>query len=178
MTVSGWGLIAGYIALITLLAKPAGQWLFAVYEGRPPLARLMGPIERGLYRLGAVDRARDQSWRAYAVAMLVFNLAGILLLYALQRVQGLLPLDPQGFAGVEPNLAFNTAVSFVTNTNWQSYGGESTMSHLVQMAGLTVQNFLSAATGIAVAFALIRGFARREAAGVGNFFADVTRITL
>lgn len=178
-TIEGWTLIAVFVALTALMAKPFGTWLFAIYEGRPTFAaRALGPLERGLYRVGGVDPAREQGWRGYAVAMLLFNLAGIALLFALQRLQGVLPLNPQGFDGVPAPVAFNTAISFVTNTNWQSYGGETTMSHLVQMLGLTVQNFLSAATGIAVAFALIRGFARREAAGIGNFWADLTRITL
>lgn len=179
MTLSGWLLIAGFIALTAAMAKPIGLWLFALYEGRrTPLHMIFGPVEKGFYALGGVDPEREQGWRGYAVAMLLFNLGGLLLLYLLQRVQAGLPFNPQGFEGVEPSLAFNTAVSFVTNTNWQSYGGETTLSHAVQMLGLTVQNFLSAATGIALAFALIRGFARREASAIGNFWTDVTRVTL
>ena len=179
MTAQGWLLILLFTALVVALARPMGAWLFALYEGRrTPLHVVLGPVERLFYKAGGVDPAREQGWRGYAVAMLLFNLAGILLLYALQRFQHLLPLNPQGFDGLPAHLAFNTAVSFVTNTNWQSYGGETTMSHLVQMAGLAVQNFLSAATGIALAFALVRGFARREAASIGNFWADLTRITL
>jgi potassium-transporting ATPase potassium-binding subunit len=179
VTVQGWFLIVLFTLIIVLITKPMGAWLFRLMEGgRTWLHPAMGPVERGFYRLAGVDPKQDQSWRQYAVAMLLFNGLGILLLYALQRLQGVLPLNPQGFAGVTPHLAFNTAVSFVTNTNWQSYSGETTMSHLVQMAGLTVQNFLSAATGIALAFALIRGFARREATGIGNFWTDVTRVTL
>lgn len=139
---------------------------------------MFGPIERVLYRFGGIDAGRDQSWRGYAAAMLVVNITGIVLLYSLQRLQGVLPLNPQGFAGVDPSLAFNTAISFVINTNWQSYGGESAMSHLVQMAGLTVQNFLSAATGVALAFEFIRCFERRDAEGIGSFWADITRVTL
>jgi potassium-transporting ATPase potassium-binding subunit len=178
-TLEGWALILGFVALTALMAKPFGRWLFAVYEGRRTFAHpVFAPIERLLYKAGGVDPEREQGWRGYAVAMLLFNVAGIALLFALQRLQGVLPLNPQGFEGVATPVAFNTAVSFVTNTNWQSYGGETTMSHLVQMLGLTVQNFVSAATGIAVAFALIRGFARREVAGIGNFWADLTRITL
>lgn len=177
--IEGWALILGFVALTALMARPFGAWLFDVYEGRRTFAHhAFGPLERLLYRAGGVDPTREQSWRGYAVALLLFNVAGILLLYALQRLQGVLPLNPQGFDGVPGPVAFNSAASFVTNTNWQSYGGETTMSHLVQMMGLTVQNFVSAATGIAVAFALIRGFARREAAGIGNFWADLTRITL
>jgi len=164
MTWQGWTLILGFTALTIAMARPFGAWLFALYDGR----RLpFGAVERGVYAVAGVDPAREQGWRGYAVAMLLFNVAGILLLYALQRLQDVLPLNPQGFGGVAPDLAMNTAVSFVTNTNWQSYGGETTMSHLTQMLGLTVQNFLSAATGIALAFALIRGFARRESAGIG-----------
>ena len=179
MTVQGWFLIVLFTLIIVLITKPMGAWLFRLMEGgRTWLHPAIAPVERGFYGLAGVDPKQDQSWRQYAVSMLLFNGLGILLLYALQRLQGVLPLNPQGFAGVTPHLAFNTAVSFVTNTNWQSYSGESTMSHLVQMAGFTVQNFLSAATGIALAFALIRGFARREAAGIGNFWADVTRVTL
>jgi K+-transporting ATPase ATPase A chain len=179
MTLQGWILIALFTALVLLVTKPMGAWLYRLMEGgRTWTHPVLAPLERGFYRLAGVDPAQDQSWRQYAVAMLIFNGLGILLLYGLQRLQGMLPLNPQGFAGTSPHLAFNTAVSFVTNTNWQSYSGESTMSHLVQMLGLTVQNFLSAATGIALAFALIRGFARREAAGIGNFWADVTRVTL
>jgi len=179
MTAQGWLLILLFAALVVALAKPMGAWLFTLYEGRrTPLHVALGPVERLFYKVGGVDPAQEQGWRGYAVAMLLFNLGGILLLYALQRLQDVLPLNPQGFDAVSGHLAFNTAISFVTNTNWQSYGGETTMSHLVQMAGFTVQNFLSAATGIALAFALVRGFARREATGIGNFWADLTSITL
>lgn len=175
MTIQGWALIALYIALTAALAWPVGRWLFALYEGR--VGRL-GAVERGFHAFAGIDPAREQGWRGYALSVLMFNLAGFVLLYAILRLQAFLPLNPQGFAGMPPGLAFNTAISFVTNTNWQNYGGETTLSPLSQMLGLTVQNFLSAATGIAVAFALIRGFARREAGGIGNFWADVTRITL
>ncbi|MDQ8756934.1 potassium-transporting ATPase subunit KdpA [Sphingosinicella sp. LHD-64] len=178
-TPEGWILILGFVALTALIARPMGAWLFAIYEGRPTFASYaLGPVERLLYRAGGVDPAREQNWRGYAVAMLLFNIFGIVLLFALQRLQAWLPLNPQGFPAVPTPVAFNTAVSFVTNTNWQSYGGETTMGHLVQMLGLTVQNFVSSATGIAVAFALIRGFARKETAKIGNFWADLTRITL
>jgi K+-transporting ATPase ATPase A chain len=175
VTIQGWALIALYIALTVALAWPVGRWLFALYEGR--VGRL-GMVERGFYALAGIDPAKEQSWRGYALSVVMFNFAGFVLLYAILRLQAFLPLNPQGFAGMPSGLAFNSAISFVTNTNWQNYGGETTLSPLSQMLGLTVQNFLSAATGIAVAFALIRGFARREAKGIGNFWADVTRITL
>jgi potassium-transporting ATPase potassium-binding subunit len=172
MTVAGWSMIFLFIALVVVLAKPAGAWLHMLY------ARESLPGEQVLLRLIGVDPKAEQSWVGYAVSLMVFNLFGIAFLFAVLKLQGVLPLNPQGFAGVESLLAFNTAVSFVTNTNWQNYGGESTLSHLSQMLGLTVQNFLSAATGIAVAFALIRGFAHKQAIGIGNFWVDVTRVTL
>ncbi len=175
MTFAGWAMILVFTALFLGLAKPAGDWMYALYA-RQVLP--FGGVERGLYRLAGIDPQAEQSWIGYAVSMLVFNIAGIALLFAILKLQGALPLNPQGFGGVETLLAFNTAVSFVTNTNWQNYGGESTLSHLSQMLGLTVQNFLSAATGIAIAFAFIRGFARRQVAGIGNFWVDVTRATL
>ena len=172
MTFAGWTMILVFTALIVALAKPAGDWMYALY------ARESLPGERALYRLIGIDPKVDQGWVGYSVSLMMFNLLGIAFLFAVLKLQGVLPLDPQGFPAVENLLAFNTAVSFVTNTNWQNYGGESTMSHLSQMLGLTVQNFLSAATGIAVAFALIRGFARRQSPGIGNFWVDVTRVTL
>ena len=178
-TIQGWILILGFIALTFAMAKPFGAWLFAIYEGRAP--RGLGwlrPVENFFYRAAGTDPAREQGWRGYAAAMMLFNLAGILLLLAIQKLQGVLPLNPQGFGAVPTPVAINTAVSFVTNTNWQSYSGEATMSNLTQMAGLTVQNFASAATGIAVAFALIRGFARKSAATLGNFWADLVRVVL
>lgn len=179
MTVAGWLLIIFFVALVVLVAKPMGAWLLTLMQGgRTWLHPVLAPVERGFYRLAGVDPAKEQGWRGYAVAMLLFNVAGMVLTYAILRLQAFLPLNPQGFAGVEPHLAFNTAVSFTTNTNWQSYVGETTMSHFSQMVGLAFHNFASAATGIALAFALIRGFARREAAGVGNFWADMTRIIL
>jgi K+-transporting ATPase ATPase A chain len=178
-TLHGWLLIGLFIALTFAMAKPFGTWLFALYEGRvPKYLAFLAPVERGLYRLGGVDPERDQGWRAYCIHMLLFSAAGIFLTYAIERLQFYLPLNPRGFAGVPAPVAFNTAVSFVTNTNWQAYGGETTMSHFTQMAALAVHNFLSAATGIAIAFALIRGFARRETNGIGNFWADLTKITL
>ena len=179
MTIAGWALILSFVGILLALTKPVGLWLFALYEGRrTPLHRVLGPVENGFYRLAGIDPAAEQGWRRYAVHMLLFNTALLALTYAVLRLQGVLPGNPQALAGLSPDLAFNTAVSFTTNTNWQSYGGEGTMSNLSQMLGLTIQNFLSAATGIAMAFALFRGFARRETAAVGNFWADVTRITL
>lgn len=179
MTLQGWLLILVFIGILLALAKPMGLWLHALYEGRrTPLHVVLGPVETGLYRLAGIDPRADQSWRRYAVHMLLFNVLLLLFTYAVLRLQGALPLNPLRYPALSEHLAFNTAVSFTTNTNWQSYGGESTMSNLSQMLGLTIHNFLSAATGIALAFALFRGFARRSAAGIGNFWADVTRITL
>ncbi len=178
-TPHGWILIGLFIALTFAMAKPFGAWLFALYEGRvPKYLGFLAPVERLLYRAGGVDPHTEQGWRGYAIGMLLFSAAGIFLTYAIERLQFYLPLNPQGFSGVNAPVAFNTAISFITNTNWQSYAGESTMSNFTQMAALAVHNFLSAATGIAIAFALIRGFARREAKGIGNFWADLTRITL
>ena len=179
MTIQGWILILVFTGILLALAKPVGLWLFALYEGRrTPLHAVLGPVERGFYTLAGINPNEEQNWRRYAVHMLLFNAALLLFTYAVLRLQGVLPFNPQGLPGVGDHLAFNTAVSFTTNTNWQSYGGESTMSNLSQMLGLTIHNFLSAATGIALAFALFRGFARREAKAIGNFWADVTRVTL
>ncbi len=178
MTVQGWALILVFVAILVALAKPMGMWLFAVYEGRrTPFHTVLGPIERGFYRLSGIDPNAEMGWRRYAVHMLLFQLVALAFTYAILRCQDVLPLNPRGLAGMSPDLAFNTAVSFTTNTNWQSYSGES-LSILSQMLGLAIHNFLSAATGIAIAFALFRGFARRESAGVGNFWADLTRVTL
>ncbi|MBB6504295.1 K+-transporting ATPase ATPase A chain [Sphingomonas endophytica] len=179
MTFQGWFLILAFVGILLALAKPVGLWLFALYEGRrTPLHRVLGPVERGFYRLSGIDPAEEQGWRRYAVHMLLFNAALMLFTYAVLRLQAVLPGNPQALAAPGEHLSFNTAISFTTNTNWQSYGGESTMSNLSQMLGLTIHNFLSSATGIALAFALFRGFARRESRSVGNFWADVTRITL
>jgi K+-transporting ATPase ATPase A chain len=179
MTLLGWFQILVFVALVLATARPLGGFMAAVFDGRRTfLSPLLAPVERALYRFAGVDPAREQSWLGYAAAMLAFNAGGFVLLYAILRLQAELPLNPNGFAAVEPHLAFNTAVSFVTNTNWQSYGGEATMSHFSQMTGLAVQNFLSAATGIGMALALARGFARIETRGVGNFWADLTRGTL
>lgn len=179
MTIQGWTLILPFVAMVLMLAKPVGLWLFALYEGRrTPLHALLGPVERGFYRLSGIDPTQEQGWRRYAVHMLIFNAVLLLATYGLLRLQGVLPLNPQGFGAVSEPLAFNTAISFAANTNWQGYAGESTMSNLSQMLALTIHNFLSAATGIALAFALFRGFARRSATGIGNFWADMTRVTL
>ncbi|WP_375271425.1 potassium-transporting ATPase subunit KdpA [Sphingomonas sp.] len=179
MTMQGWFLILLFVGILLALTKPVGLWLHVLYEGRrTPIHVVLAPVERGFYKLAGIDPSAEQSWRRYALHMLVFNVGLLLLTYAVLRLQGVLPGNPQGLAGLSPDLAFNTAVSFTTNTNWQSYGGEATMSNLAQMLGLAIHNFLSAATGIALAFALFRGFARREAKTVGNFWADVTRVTL
>ncbi|MDR3535296.1 MAG: potassium-transporting ATPase subunit KdpA, partial [Acetobacteraceae bacterium] len=179
MTFNGWLQIALYCALLILITRPLGGYMTRVFNGeRTALSPVLRPIERGLYRISGVDEAQEQHWVTYAVAMLAFSFAGFAVLYALQRLQGLLPFNPAGQSAVSPDLAFNTSVSFITNTNWQSYTPESTMSYLTQMAGLTVHNFLSAATGIALAIALVRGFARRSAQTVGNFWVDMTRCTL
>ena len=190
MTLQGWGEIALTLGLSVLIAWPLGIYLSRVWnDERTWLDPVLRPVEGVFYKASGVDPGRSQGWLGYAGALLAFNLAGFLFLYALLRLQGGLPLNPQGFEGLSPHLAFNTAVSFVTNTNWQGYAGESTMSYLTQMLGLTVQNFVSAATGIAIAFALIRGFASRGQAKaekgapaaealLGNFWADLVRITL
>ncbi len=179
MSASAWTLLILFLAVLGLLAWPVGRWLAAVCDARLP--GWMARVEAPLYRLAGVAPGESMHWRGYALALLAFNALGALVVYGLQRLQAMLPLNPAGMAAVSPDSSFNTAVAFVTNTNWQGYGGESTMSYLTQMLGLTVQNFLSAATGIAVAFALARGFAARRTDGrglVGNFWADVTRITL
>ncbi|MBI0475374.1 potassium-transporting ATPase subunit KdpA [Sphingomonas sp. MA1305] len=179
MTLQGWALILGFVAILLALTKPVGAWLFALYEGRrTPLHAVLSPVERGFYALAGIDPNAEQGWRRYALHMLLFNVALMVLTYAVLRLQGMLPGNPQGLAGLSPHLAFNTAISFTTNTNWQSYGGESTMSNFSQMFGLTIHNFLSASTGIALAFAFFRGFARRESKAIGNFWADMTRVTL
>ncbi|PWB83633.1 MAG: potassium-transporting ATPase subunit KdpA [Methylocystaceae bacterium] len=179
MTAIGLAQIAIVLAAAIAAAIPLGAFVARVLAGeRTFLSRFLGPVERLFYRLSGVDPAREQSWFVYTIAMLAFSVAGFLSLYALQRFQNALPLNPQGFDPVAPDLAFNTSISFVTNTNWQNYAGETTMSHLIQMLGLTVHNFVSAATGLAMAFALVRGFARAESPTVGNFWVDLTRSTL
>jgi K+-transporting ATPase ATPase A chain len=179
MTINGWAQIALYCVLIIVFVKPFGAFMAQVFEGqRNFLTPVLGPVERGIYRVCGVDEKSEQHWLTYTVAMLLFSAVGFVVLYALQRLQSVLPFNPQGMAAVEESSSFNTAVSFTTNTNWQGYGGETTMSYLVQMAGLTFHNFVSAATGIALVIALIRGFARRSAQTVGNFWVDLTRATL
>jgi potassium-transporting ATPase potassium-binding subunit len=179
MNASGWLQLALYVVVLLLLAKPLGAYMAGVYEGRATWAqRIGGPLERLIYRGAGVDPAQEMDWKKYAMAMLWFNLVGALIVYGLQRAQQWLPLNPQGFAAVSPDSSFNTATSFATNTNWQGYGGESTMSYLTQMLALAVQNFVSAATGMAVLVALVRGFARKEASGIGNFWTDLVRSTV
>jgi potassium-transporting ATPase potassium-binding subunit len=179
MTTNGWLQIGLYLLVLVALAKPLGGYMARVYEGQPTwLGRLLGPVERLIYRLCGIRERDEMGWKHYGFAMLLFSAAGFIFLYALQRLQDVLPLNPQGFGAVPPDLAFNTATSFVTNTNWQAYGGETTMSYLTQMIGLTVQNFVSAATGMAVLVALIRGLARKSAETIGNFWVDLVRSTL
>ncbi len=179
MTIAGWAQILLFCVLVLVLVRPLGGFMARLFAGeRTFLSPVLGPVEHLSLRLAGIDPRQDQHWTAYALSMLAFNLVGCLLLYALLRLQAWLPLNPQGFAGMPPALSFNTAVSFVSNTNWQNYGGESTLGYFVQMTGLTVQNFLSAATGIALAVALGRGLARRSAQSVGNFWADMVRATL
>ena len=172
-------LLVEFLAIVVLCVKPLGSYIADVMQGRPNFAlRAGGRVEGLLYRLCGVDSAEEMSWTQYAIALLLFNVLGAVVVYGLQRLQIFFPLNPQKFAAVSPDSSFNTAISFITNTNWQGYSGESTMGYLVQMAGLAVQNFLSAATGIAVAIALIRGFARHTVNTIGNFWVDVTRSTL
>jgi K+-transporting ATPase ATPase A chain len=179
MTFAGWLQIGLMVAVVALSVRPLGLYMAGVFEGkRNFLSPVLGPVERLFYAVSGVDRDREQSWVGYTLAMLAFSIAAFVILYLILRFQDFLPLNPQGFAGVAPDLAFNTAVSFVTNTNWQSYGGETTMSHFSQMAGLAVQNFLSAAVGMALAVALTRSFARSSVTTIGNFCVDLTRATL
>ena len=175
MSTGAWLQLAVFIALLLALAWPLARWIDTVMAGRFTLGRrLEGP----LFKLAGVRPDEETGWLRYALGLLVFNGLGVLAVYALQRCQAVLPLNPQGMAAVSPDSAFNTAISFVTNTNWQGYGGESTMSYLTQMLALTVQNFLSAATGLVVVNALVRGFARHSAQSIGNVWADLTRATL
>jgi K+-transporting ATPase ATPase A chain len=179
MTIIGWIQIILYCAIVVALVKPLGWYMTQVFNGeRTLLSPVLRPVEVVMYRLGGVDDKREQHWLTYTVAMMLFHVGGFLILYAVLRFQAILPFNPAEQSAVAPDLSFNTAVSFITNTNWQNYGGESTMSYLVQMLGLTHQNFLSAATGIVLAVALIRGFARHSARTVGNFWVDITRCTL
>ncbi len=179
MTAYGIFQLAFYLVVLIALAKPLGAYMARVYENkRVTLDRLLGPVERLIYRLCGVRITDEQGWKQYTIAMLLFNFLSVLVVYAMQRLQGVLPLNPQGFGAVTPDSSFNTAVSFATNTNWQGYGGESTMSYLTQMLGLGVQNFVSAAAGMATLAAFIRGFARKSAATIGSFWVDLTRTVL
>ncbi len=179
MTLNGWLQILVFCGIVLALVKPLGAYMTAVFNGEKTfLSPVLAPLERGIYALAGTSEREDQHWSAYAVSMLMFNLLGVLLLYAMLRLQAQLPLNPTGMSAVGPELSFNTAVSFVTNTNWQNYGGESTMSYLSQMMGLSVQNFVSAATGMAIAVALIRAFSRASGKAIGNFWVDMTRATL
>src|SRR5450756_1656205 len=176
MSANGLLQIGLFLGVLIALAKPLGWYMARVYEGKlPAFVRWISPIENLFYRLCGVDSKQEMRWTRYALAVLWFSLFGVLTVYGMQRLQDLLPLNPQGLVAVSPDSAFNTAISFLTNTNWQGYGGESTMSYLVQMLGLAVQNFLSAAAGMAVLVALIRGFARHTMETIGNFWVDMTR---
>jgi K+-transporting ATPase ATPase A chain len=178
MTAIGWIQIILYCAIIAALAKPLGWYMTRVFNGeRTFLSPVLRPVEAGLYWIGGVDEKREQHWLTYTVAMLLFHVGGFLIIYGVMRLQAVLPFNPAEQSAVAQDLSFNTAISFITNTNWQNYGGESTLSYLVQMLGLTHQNFLSAATGIALAVALIRGFSRSSMRTIGNFWVDVTRCT-
>ncbi|MRR30437.1 potassium-transporting ATPase subunit KdpA, partial [bacterium] len=179
MNYSSWLQLILYFVVLLALVKPLGLYMANVYEGRRTfLDPVLHPLERFIYRLSGVKPDEDMNWKTYAIAVLVFNMLGLLVTYAMQRLQAMLPLNPQGLGAVTPDSSWNTAVSFATNTNWQGYSGEVTMSYFSQMLGLTVQNFVSAATGMAVLIALIRGIVRHTAKGIGNFWADLTRSTL
>lgn len=179
MTMIGWLQIILYCAIIVPLTRPLGWYMTRVFNGEKTfLSPVLRPIEAGIYWISGVDEKREQHWLTYTVAMLLFHVGGFLIIYGVMRLQAVLPFNPAGQGAVAPDLSFNTAISFITNTNWQNYGGESTISYLVQMVGLTHQNFLSSATGIALAVALIRGFSRASVRTVGNFWVDVTRTTL
>ncbi|MBI2764651.1 MAG: potassium-transporting ATPase subunit KdpA [Chloroflexi bacterium] len=179
MTAPDFAYLAFYVVVLLAVTKPLGLFMTAVYEGRRTfLHPVVRPLERGIYRAAGIDESQEQGWKAYTAALLLFNLAGFLLLYAILRLQHYLPMNPQDLGGVKPSLAFNTAVSFMTNTNWQSYSGETTFSYFSQMAGLTFQNFVSAAVGMAVLVALIRGLARHSASTIGNFWVDLVRSVL
>src|SRR5262245_59469604 len=180
MTVIGWIQILLFCAIVVAIVPFLGAYMTRVFNGeRTFLSPVLRPVEAALYSLGGIDERREQHWVTCTVAMLFFHVGGFLILYALMRLQGAIPFfNPADQSAVAPDLSFNTAVSFITNTNWQNYGGESTLSYLVQMLGLTHQNFLSAATGIVLAVALIRGFARASMKTIGNFWVDITRCTL
>src|ERR1700686_3384843 len=178
MSSNGWLQLAIYLLVLLLLVKPLGLCMAGVFDGTGAVTRWLRPLERGLYKLCRVDGDASMSWKQYALSMLAFNAFGALAVYALQRLQAFLPWNPQQMSAVRADSAFNTAVSFITNTNWQGYGGESTMSYLTQMLALTVQNFVSAASGMAVLVAMIRGFARKKSETIGNFWIDLVRTTL
>jgi potassium-transporting ATPase potassium-binding subunit len=178
MTSNAYLQLALYLAVLVALVKPLGAYMARVYEGKVALERVLGPVERLVYRACGTAREAEMNWKAYALSMILFNLTGLLFVYALERLQFFLPLNPQGFVGPSPDSAFNTAVSFATNTDWQGYGGESTMSYLVQMLALAVQNFVSAASGMAVLIALIRGISRKTTEQIGDFWVDLIRSTL
>src|SRR5512143_1584617 len=176
MTAYGWLQISFYMAALIALAKPLGSYMARIYEGQHTfLDPVLRPVESLVYIVAGVGAAEDMGWKTYAVSLMIFNVLGLSAVYAMQRLQGRLPLNPQALGAVSPDSSWNTAVSFATNTNWQGYGGEVTMSYLTQMLGLSAQNFVSAATGMAVLVALIRGIARNAAKGVGNFWVDLTR---
>src|SRR5712675_1072973 len=179
MSIPGLLQVVLYVVVLVLITRPIGQYMARVFTGeRTFLDRLIGPVERAIYRVTAVDPGAEQSWLGYSFALLVFSAAGAVVTYAIERLQNVLPINPQGFDGVAPDLAFNTAVSFTTNTNWQFYSGESTMSYFTQMAALAFHNFASAAVGIALAIAFIRGVARRQTETIRNFCVDMVRSTL
>ena len=180
MDIFGWTQLALYVVILLVLTKPLGVYLVSVLsaEGKTFLDPALRPVERLVYRLLGIDPKREQDWKQYTISMLFFSLVGLLFTYAILRLQHLLPLNPQGFGPVSPDLAFNTAVSFTTNTNWQNYGGESTLSYFSQMVGLVFHNFVSAATGIVIAAALVRGIARHTAKTIGHFWVDLVRVNL
>jgi K+-transporting ATPase ATPase A chain len=179
MIFNSWLQLILYVAVLLVLAKPLGVYMAKVYKSeRIALERVLGPVERFLYRLSGIEPRAEMTWKTYALAMLAFNLIGVVVVYALQRLQGVLLLNPQGLGAVTADSSWNTAVSFASNTNWQGYGGEVMMSYLTQILALTVQNFLSAATGMAVLVALIRGIVRHNTKEIGNFWVDMTRSTL
>lgn len=179
MDAQGWIQIILYLVVLIALAKSLGSYMARIYTGNPPaFVCWLSPLENFFYRVCGVDPDQEMRWPRYAIATMWFSLFGLIVVYGLQRLQGMLPLNPQGFGAVTPDSSFNTAISFVTNTNWQGYGGETTMSYLTQMLGLAVQNFLSAATGMAVVIALIRGFSRHSVETIGNFWVDITRSTI
>ena len=179
MTANGWFQIAFFLVLILAVTKPLGIFMANVFERkRTFMDPVLRPVERLIYRMTGVKEDTEMRWTEYAIAMLMFSAVSMVVLYLMQRAQAFLPLNPQKFAGVEPALAFNTAASFTTNTNWQNYAGETVMSYLTQMAGLAYHNFVSAAVGISLAIAFIRGIARREKETIGNFWVDLTRCTL